>query len=131
MIKRTEIHLDEAETVVAPDGLTVRPLVEMEGGSFAEFSLPAGNVGQPIRHKTIEEIWHVVSGEGEIWREGINQGDPLPLSEGQCVAIPPRTAFQIKAGAKELVVLAVTMPPWPGDHEVEVVSDLGPWMPTA
>lgn len=122
-----QMHLDDAKVVTAPDGLQVRPLLVMRGGSMAEFRLPAGRTGRTIRHRTIEEIWQVTSGQGEVWRDG----EVTALTTGTCISIPPGTAFQVRAGTEDLVVLAVTMPPWPGDDEAEVLSDTGPWVPSS
>lgn len=129
-MKVTQASLGSAPVVVAPDGLTVRPLFDSDRGSLAEFRLAAGLVGRTIRHRTIEEFWHVVAGNGAVWREGINDGLPLELEPGTAFVVPPQTAFQLRAGESDLVVIATTMPPWPGEAEVEILEGHGPWMPT-
>ena len=60
----TELHIDNAPLLIAPDGLQVRPLASTERGSMAEFRLAAGLVGRTIQHQTIEEIWQGISSSG-------------------------------------------------------------------
>jgi len=33
---------------------------------MAHFHLPAGQVSRAVRHRTVEEIWFVLSGRGEM-----------------------------------------------------------------
>ena len=54
--------------LVAPDGSEVRVLLSLEGGSMAHFRLAAGQVSRAVRHRSVEEIWYVLSGAGEMWR---------------------------------------------------------------
>ena len=54
--------------VVAPDGSDVRVLARTERGSMAHFELAPGRASAAIRHRTVDEIWFVLSGRGEIWR---------------------------------------------------------------
>lgn len=92
--------------VVAPDGSDVRVLLGLAGGGVAEFELAAGQVSTAVTHRTVEEIWYVLRGRGEI-----------------------ETHFQFRAlGDAPLAVLGITMPPWPGACEASVVA--GPWAPT-
>jgi mannose-6-phosphate isomerase-like protein (cupin superfamily) len=112
--------------VVAPDGSLVRVLATGERGSMAHFELAAGHVARAVRHRRVEELWFVVSGEGAMWQEG--EEAPLPLVAGVSVLVPPRTAFQFRShGPGPLTVVGVTMPPWPGEDEAEVVEGL--WAP--
>ncbi|HVZ08830.1 hypothetical protein [Rhodopila sp.] len=50
--------------VLAPDGAEVRVLLARAGGSMAHFRLPAGQVSRAVRHRTVEEIWYILSGTG-------------------------------------------------------------------
>src|ERR1700722_4372309 len=121
--------LDAAIDATAPDGTAVRLLLSLAGGSMAHFELPAGAVSHAILHRTVEEIWFVLSGRGAIWRrqEGVEQIDPL--SPGTSLTIPLGTAFQFRAEAgAALAFVAITMPPWPGMDEAMPV--LGPWAAT-
>ncbi len=69
---------------IAPDGTAVRLLLSLAGGSMAHFELPAGAVSHAVTHRTVEEIWFVVSGRGSIWRrqEGVERIDPLAPGDG-------------------------------------------------
>jgi mannose-6-phosphate isomerase-like protein (cupin superfamily) len=114
---------------IAPDGTAVRLLLSLAGGSMAHFELPAGGVSHAVTHRTVEEIWFVVSGRGSIWRrqEGVERIEPL--APGTALTIPLGTAFQFRAeGASALSFVAITMPPWPGMDEA--LSAQGPWTPT-
>jgi len=117
-------------TVLAPDGSEVRILLSVPGGSMAHFLLPAGQVSRAVRHRTVEEIWYVLSGVGQMWRsaDGRN-GEIVSLSAETCLTIPVGTVFQFRClGDQPLTAVAVTMPPWPGDGEAEPVK--GKWEPT-
>ncbi len=117
--------LPDAYDVIAPDGSQVRILCGVAGGSMAHFQLAPGQVSRAVRHRTVEEIWYVLSGEGEMWRGG---EDVTALRPGLCLTIPVGHGFQFRAlGAVALAVVAVTMPPWPGDDEAEPV--VGRWAP--
>lgn len=112
--------------VPAPDGSLVRLLAAGARGSMAHFELPAGQVARAVRHRTVEELWFVLEGRGAMWQEGT--AAPLPLVAGTSLRIPERTAFQFRShGPGPLTVVGVTMPPWPGEDEAEVVE--GPWAP--
>ena len=110
--------------VLAPDGSEVRILLSLTGGGMAHFRLQPGAVSKPVRHRTVEEIWYVLSGAGEMWRSG----DVVSLSTGVCLTIPVNAPFQFRClGPEALSVVAVTMPPWPGEEEAEAVT--GHWQP--
>ena len=115
--------------VLAPDGSEVRVLLAMSGGSMAHFRLPAGQISLAVAHRTVEEIWYVVSGQGEMWRKAGDFEEVTPLSPGVCLSIPVGTSFQFRAiGSDPLSVVGITMPPWPGEDEAVIVP--GYWPPT-
>jgi len=112
--------------VVAPDGSDVRVLARTERGSMAHFELAPGCASAAIRHRTVDEIWFVLSGRGEIWRKQGNREDIVALEPGVSVTIPVGTHFQFRAsGDTALEAIGVTMPPWPGDTEAVPVP--GKW----
>jgi mannose-6-phosphate isomerase-like protein (cupin superfamily) len=121
--------LGAAPDATAPDGTAVRLLLRLRRGSMAHFELPAGAVSHAVTHRTVEEIWYVLSGRGELWRRRGGREQTDLLGPGTSATIPLETEFQFRAGNGEaLRFLAVTMPPWPGmDEAVQVV---GPWTPT-
>jgi mannose-6-phosphate isomerase-like protein (cupin superfamily) len=117
------------EDVIAPDGSEVRVLLASTRGSMAHFQLQAGRVARAVRHKTVEEIWYFLSGEGEMWRSDGTHEHTTPVSAGVCVTIPVGTTFQFRANPNgPLAAIAITMPPWPGEDEAEIVP--GIWEPT-
>lgn len=123
------IMLPVHPTVVAPDGSDVRILLGLHGGGMAHFSLAPGQVAAAVTHQTVEEIWFVVSGSGEMWRASGGQEEFTKLEPGLCITIPLGTHFQFRAAtASGLTVVAVTMPPWPGEGEAIHVP--GPWEPS-
>jgi mannose-6-phosphate isomerase-like protein (cupin superfamily) len=117
-----------APDAVAPDGSEVRLLTSLAGGSFAHFTLPAGATSLAVTHRTVEEIWYFVAGEGEIWRRLGENEAVTAVAPGISVTIPLGTHFQFRASpAAPQAFVAVTMPPWPGPDEAYPVE--GPWRP--
>lgn len=113
-------------TVTAPDGSDVRVLLRLSGGSMAHFQLAAGAVSKAVRHRTVEEIWYVLGGRGQMWRRQGEREETVDLAPGTCVTIPAGTAFQFRAGQDgPLAAVAITMPPWPGEDEATFTD--GAW----
>ena len=121
------MSLAEAAQVTAPDGSAVRPLCGLPRvASFAHFELAAGQVSQAVSHATVQEIWYVVAGQGQMWRDDGSVESVVDLVPGVCLTIPLGTSFQFRAGAGGLRVVAVTVPPWP-DSPAEARQERGPW----
>lgn len=113
----------------APDGAAVRLLLSLPGGSMAHFVLPAGAVSHAVTHRTVEEIWYILSGRGSLWRRSGGGERIEALAAGTALTIPLGTQFQYRAeDGAPLAFVAVTMPPWPGQAEALPVA--GPWTPT-
>jgi mannose-6-phosphate isomerase-like protein (cupin superfamily) len=112
---------------IAPDGSQVRVLLQRRAGSMAHFVLPSGRTSKAVAHRTVEEIWFFLSGEGEMWRKQPGGAEEIVhVEQGVCVTIPLGTHFQLRClGSEPLAVVAVTMPPWPGDGEAVMVE--GKW----
>ena len=122
------LALRDAPTVTAPDGSTVRVLLGTDRGSVAQFELKAGRTSLAVRHRTVEEIWTVVAGRGEMWRGSPAGESVVALEPGLCLVIPAGTSFQFRSdGPGALVVVAVTMPPWPGSDEADPVEGCPGW----
>jgi mannose-6-phosphate isomerase-like protein (cupin superfamily) len=116
-------------TVVAPDGSDVRVLLGLAAGGMGHFELAAGETSIAVRHRTVEEIWFIVAGRGEMWRRRGADETTVELVAGICLTIPLGTEFQFRSdGPGPLTVVASTMPPWPGAGEA--VRATGPWTPT-
>jgi mannose-6-phosphate isomerase-like protein (cupin superfamily) len=123
--------LAEAPVISAPDGSAVRPLCAIPGaGSFAHFRLEPGEIAKAVVHATVQEIWFILAGDGEMWRRQQGREDIVDLRPGVCLTIPLGTEFQFRAGAVPLEVGAATMPPWPVESDDEARPAEGPWRPT-
>ena len=115
--------------VSAPDGSEVRLLPALEGGSAAHFRLAPGAVSRAGRHRTVEEIWYILSGQGEMWRSDGDREEVVALEPDICLTIPVGISFQFRAtGNAPLSAFAVTMPPWPADSNDEWV-EVAPYWP--
>jgi mannose-6-phosphate isomerase-like protein (cupin superfamily) len=124
-IKRLPLTRD----AVAPDGSDVRVLLQLAGGSMAHFELAPRQTSTAVTHRSVEEIWFVLSGRGEMWRRQGEHEAIVALEAGVCLTIPQGTHFQFRAlGETPLAAVGVTMPPWPGEGEAIVVP--GPWTPS-
>lgn len=119
-----------APEAVAPDGSAVRILCATSGGSMAAFSLAPAAVARAVVHRTVDEIWYVNSGRGRLWRSRPDGAEEVTaLTPGVCLTIPLGTHFQFRSDdAESLQIVAVTMPPWPGDGEAQTIC--GKWMAT-
>ena len=115
--------------VIAPDGCEVRLLAQTARGSMAHFTLGPGQVSRAVAHRTVEEIWYFLSGQGRMWRRHGREEAIVELTPGVSLAIPLGTHFQLRNdGAEPLAAVAVTMPPWPGEDEAYFVE--GRWRAT-
>ena len=130
-----------AESLTAPDGSAVRLLLTEAHGatrcSMVEVSIPAGAVSRPVRHRTVEEVWYIIAGRGRVWRCPPDlpaaEVAPVGVAAGDAIVIPTGWAFQFAAdgnddsagdadaGAGGLRFICVTMPPWPGMDEAEIL----------
>jgi len=114
---------------IAPDGSEVRVLCGLPRGGLAVFSLPPNAVSKAVAHRTVEEIWYVISGCGRIWRKLGQQEEIVELEAGVSLSIPTGTHFQFRCdGSEPLAILGATMPPWPGPDEAYMVE--GKWPAT-
>ena len=123
-------RLPVARDAIAPDGSSVRMLLALEAGGLAHFELGPGETSIAVSHRTVEEIWFVLSGRGEMWRRQGDREQIVPLDSGLSLTIPLGTQFQFRSlGDAPLAAIGVTMPPWPGENEAFEVQ--GTWTPTA
>lgn len=129
----TTRQIGEAADAIAPDGSEVRILCQTGRGSMAHFTLAPGAVARAVAHRTIDEVWYVLSGRGRMWRrhqgEGGEREEIVEMGAGLSLSIPLGTHFQFRAdGDVPLVAVGVAMPPWPGEDEAYVIE--GPWPPS-
>lgn len=119
--------ISEEPDAVAPDGLDVRILAAGAKGSMAHFELAPGETSTAMVHKTVEELWFITAGEGELWRKLDGKEEITEVHPGLSFSIPVGTHFQLYNLSDEdpLEAVAVTMPPWPGEDEAMPVE--GKW----
>ena len=110
----------------APDGSEIRLLADGRHGatksSMVEVTLPAGQVSRPVYHRTVEEIWYILEGEGHVWRCPPDAGPasvpPQAVSPNDALVIPTGWRFQFAASPNgPLRFLCHTTPSWPGENE--------------
>ena len=119
------VRIDSCD-VLAPDGCEIRELSRVSGASMAHGTLPPGRTSLAIRHRTIEEIWYVLSGVAEIWRRLGDQESVDLISGGRSLTLPAGCEFQFRTiGAEPFTFIMCTMPPWPGNDEAILVE--GKW----
>ena len=115
--------------VLAPDGSEVRILCGLSRGSMAQFTLRPQQIARAVAHKSVEEVWYFVSGQGRMWRKLGTQEETVGVSAGVSITIPTGAQFQFRSDSDEpLVAVGVTMPPWPGEEEARFVE--GVWEAT-
>jgi mannose-6-phosphate isomerase-like protein (cupin superfamily) len=113
---------------IAPDGSEVRVLCQLSRGGLATFSLAPQAVSKAVAHHTVEEVWHIISGYGRMWRRLGECEELTELHPGLSLSIPTGTHFQFRCdGTEPLVAIGATMPPWPGEAEAFGVE--GKWQP--
>jgi mannose-6-phosphate isomerase-like protein (cupin superfamily) len=118
-----------APDAIAPDGSEVRVLCGLSRGGLASFSLRSDAVSKAVAHRTVDEIWYVLSGRGRIWRKLGHEEEIDEINAGVSLSIPTGTQFQFRCDSSEpLTVLGATMPPWPGEDEAYLVG--GIWKAT-
>ena len=121
------MNVPNERDTLAPDGSEIRFLPQVAGGSMVHCRLPVGGVTRAVRHRTVEELWLVLAGIGEIWRKDAADERVDPLAVGKALAITLGTQFQFpNIGEVPLDIVIVTMPPWPGVDEAERIGDHWP-----
>ena len=122
-------YLPADPDTTAPDGSQVRVLLSLAAGSAAHFQLAPAAVSRAGRHRTVEEIWYILAGRGEMWRRDGTREEVVALEPDLCLTIPAGTSFQFRAtGDSPLSAFAVTMPSWPAGSDDEWV-EVAPYWP--
>ena len=120
-------QLGGACDVLAPDTSEIRLLVGTTRGSLVHGTLPPGRVSLAIVHRSVDEVWYVTAGRGQIWRQQGGRASVVAVEPGTALSIPTGTHFQFRAiGAEPLRFVMCTMPPWPGEQEAVRVPDHWP-----
>ena len=122
--------------VFAPDGSEIRVLADKAHAatraSLCEVRLPPGAISRPVFHRSVEEIWYVLGGRGQVWRCPLGaEADPVEMRPGDALVIPIGWRFQFRAAPDvELRFLCYTSPPWPGPDEAPAAEFGGLGEPT-
>jgi mannose-6-phosphate isomerase-like protein (cupin superfamily) len=105
-----------------------RSLSRRESRPHSICSLSPNGISVPVRHRTVEEIWYVLSGGGQISRR---HGDLEPwiddLAAGTCVDIGLGITFQFRAADAGVEIAILTIPSWPGSGEAVTEPERGTW----
>lgn len=121
------VSLGESYDTLAPDGSEIRLLPATARASMVHCTLPPGGVSRAVAHRTVEEIWFFLAGEGEVWRSRGVEAEVTPVRPGVGLAIPAGTHFQFRCtGGGPLQFVIATTPPWPGADEAYRVRDHWP-----
>ena len=109
-------------THIAPDGSQIRELPECEKGGLSQCILPANAKSTAVKHKTVDEVWYVVSGKGELSLDS----ERINLIPGRGILIEAGSPFQFRNLSDEpLEIMISTMPKWPGpDEAILLEADL-------
>ena len=83
-------------------------------------------------YRTVEEIWYLLEGWGQVWRSPPNaEADPVEVGPGDTLVIQAGWRFQFRAEPEtELRFLCYTCPPWPGPGEAHPAESGGLREPT-
>lgn len=119
------VKLKSEPDYIAPDGSKIFLLTNMKGGGLCLCELPVGAISKAVCHKTVEESWFFLSGEGQLWRKYKDKDiGPVPVTKDMAITIPKGCHFQFKnTGDVPLRFIITTMPPWPGEDEAILVKD--------
>jgi len=110
---------------LAPDGSEIRVLLSTGRGQLTHCTLHPGETSRAISHRTVEEIWYCLEGQGKIWRRRDEAEQVVEFKPGVCVSITPGTSFQFRnTGQRSLEFIIATIPPWPGDQEAAILEGL-------
>ncbi len=113
---------------IAPDGSEIRWLIDhrhaARRASLCEVTLAAGQVSRPVWHQSVEEIWYILEGSGQVWRcpptSSPGAVAAVAVSPGEALTIPTGWRFQFSASKEgPLRFLCYTSPPWPGPQEAQ------------
>ena len=110
--------------VLAPDGSEIRLLGAVRGGSVVHCTLPPGRTSLAVRHRSVEEVWYILGGRGQVWRRRGARQAVVDVEAGVALTIPLGVHFQFRTvGPEPLRFVIVTIPPWPSAEEAVRVKD--------
>ena len=105
----------------------IRILATGSRASMVHCTLPPDGVSHAVRHATVEELWYIVGGRGEVWRKLGDSEEVVDAIPGVSLHIATGDHFQFRnTGPAPLEIVIATTPPWPGEHEATRVPDHWP-----
>jgi len=111
------VQRDDSRPFATKDGSIIRSILDRTNStvmhqSLAEATLPRGAATTPHRHPRAEEIYYILSGNGEI----VIEGRSAAVGPNTGILIPPGACHQIRnTGQVDLVFLCCCAPPY--SHE--------------
>lgn len=118
------ITLKENYDDIAPDGSEIRLLSAITKGGMSHCTLHVGKISRAVKHKSVEEIWYFLEGDGELWRKTSKTECVVKMEPNSTITIPVGCHFQFRnIGCVPLRFLILTMPPWPGVDEATLVEN--------
>ncbi len=122
----SEIHGEDEYR--APDLSYIRKFQDVRYGGLCHCTLPPKATSKAKVHKTVDEIWYCIQGQGEVWRKLSEREETVTVRPDVCLTIPVGTHFQFRnTGREPLIFIIATMPPWPGSSEAVNVDDHWTW----
>ena len=115
-----KVRLEQREPFTTADGSSIRELVGIPSGNASQQSLAEATVpsaGETVEHfhRTTEEVYMFVSGEGRM-RLGEEETD---IRAGDTVVIPPGVKHKLwNDGPEPLVLLCCCAPPYRDEDTV-------------
>lgn len=115
-----KVRLEQREAFITADGSSIRELVGLPSGnaiqqSVAEATVPPGGETVEHYHRTTEEVYLFLGGEGRM-RLGDEEAD---VRAGDTVVIPPGVNHKLWSADREpLVVLCCCAPPYRDEDTV-------------
>ena len=76
------------EPVLAPDGSTIRELVAGARASMVHCTLAPGAVSRALAHRSVEELWFVLKGKGQVWRRLGSREETIEAHAGVALEVP-------------------------------------------
>jgi hypothetical protein len=105
MIQYSTVTLPDKVNYRAPDGSETRLLVDGRKGGLSYARLPVSKTASAIFHRTVDELWFCLSGEGEVCRKLHGQEEVTKVASGVSLSLPQGT---VKAAWRT----RTKMPPW-------------------
>jgi mannose-6-phosphate isomerase-like protein (cupin superfamily) len=115
-----KVRLEQREPFITADGSSIRELVGIPSGnasqqSVAEATVPTGGQTVEHYHRTTEEVYVFLGGEGRM-RLG---DEDAAVRAGDTVVIPPGVRHKLwNAGPEPLVLLCCCAPPYRDEDTV-------------